>query len=565
MGYLLTRGQQIKVVSQLLRKAKGEGLLMPTMKPSTGADFEGALVIEPKKGYYDVPIATLDFTSLYPSIMMAHNLCYTTYLTPEQKRFELKEDEYIRTPVGSYFVKSSKRKGLLPVILEDLLNARKKAKNDLKNETDPFKRKVLDGRQLALKISANSVYGFTGAQVGKLPCLAISTSVTAFGRQMIDQTKNFVEANFTLEKGFPADAEVVYGDTDSVMVKFGVSTVEEAMELGRKAAKMVTDTFIRPINLDFEKVYYPYLLINKKRYAGLYWTRPDKYDKMDCKGIETVRRDNCPLVSHLINNCLQKLLIDRDPNAAMKHAQKIIADLLQNRVDISQLIITKELTKTEGEYNARQAHVELANRMKKRDAGSAPKLGDRVPYVIIAAPKGTAAYMKSEDPIYVLENSIPIDCQYYLENQISKPLLRIFEPIVGEAKAETVLLKGDHTRSKTVVTSKVGALAAFTKKMDTCLGCKTVLRDNNMNNSKAVCKHCESREGDILQLHLSKLNDLEVRFARLWTECQRCQGSVQDEVICTSKDCPIFYMRTRAKKSIITQEDTVRRFGVPSW
>ena len=98
---------------------------------------------------------------------------------------------------------------------------------------------------------------------------------------MIDHTKNFVEANFTLGKGYPANAEVVYGDTDSVMVKFGVTTVEEAMELGRKAAVMVTETFIRPINLDFEKVYYPYLLINKKRYAGLYWTRSDKYDKMD--------------------------------------------------------------------------------------------------------------------------------------------------------------------------------------------------------------------------------------------------------------------------------------------
>ncbi|KAL0198010.1 hypothetical protein M9458_006550, partial [Cirrhinus mrigala] len=78
--------------------------------------------------------------------------------------------------------------------------------------------------------------------------------------------------------------------------------------------------------------------------------------------------------------------------------------------------------------------------MRKRDAGSAPNLGDRVPYVIIKAAKGVAAYMKSEDPIYVLENNIPIDTQYYLEQQLSKPLLRIFEPILGESKAESVLL-----------------------------------------------------------------------------------------------------------------------------
>ena len=76
----------------------------------------------------------------------------------------LKSNEFIKTPSGNEFVTSGVRKGLLPEILESLLSARKKAKADLKKETDPFKRQVLDGRQLALKISANSVYGFTGAQ-----------------------------------------------------------------------------------------------------------------------------------------------------------------------------------------------------------------------------------------------------------------------------------------------------------------------------------------------------------------------------------------------------------------
>merc|ERR1712048_1533995 len=155
-----------------------------------------------------------------------------------------------------------------------------------------------------------------------------------------------------------------------------------------------------------------------------------------------------------------------------------------NRVDISQLVITKELTRTDKDYANKQAHVELANRMRKRDPGSAPKLGDRVPYVIIAAAKGTPAYQKAEDPIYVLENNVPIDAEYYLTNQLSKPLLRIFEPILGEGKAESILLKGEHTRTKSVVTSKVGALAAFTKKKMTCIGCKVPLEIE----TDAVCK-----------------------------------------------------------------------------
>lgn len=273
------------------------------------------------------------------------------------------------------------------------------------------------------------------------------------------------------------------------MVRFGVSTVAEAMKLGREAAITVTESFIKPIKLEFEKVYFPYLLINKKRYAGLYFTRPETYDKVDCKGIETVRRDNCPLVAKMMNNCLQQILIERNPEGAVEYVKQTISDLLCNRVDISQLVITKELTKSDKEYTAKQAHVELAAKMRKRDPGNAPKLGDRVPYVIISASKGTPAYAKAEDPIYVLENNVSIDFQHYLTNMLSKPLLRLFEPILGESKAESVLLRGEHTMTKTVVTSKVSALAAFTKKKMTCLGCKVPLAVE----TDAVCPHCKPR------------------------------------------------------------------------
>ncbi|ELK30158.1 DNA polymerase delta catalytic subunit [Myotis davidii] len=479
LGYLLTRGQQVKVVSQLLRQAMREGLLMPVVKTEGGEDYTGATVIEPLKGYYDVPITTLDFSSLYPSIMMAHNLCYTTLLRPgAAQKLGLTEDQFIKTPTGDEFVKTSVRKGLLPQILENLLSARKRAKAELAKETDPLRRQVLDGRQLALKVSANSVYGFTGAQVGKLPCLEISQvqdfpflgrvaglrstirdssfqskqtgrrdskvvsmvgrvqmdmlqvllreyklrsytlnavsfhflgeqkedvqhsiitdlqvllreyklrsytlnavsfhflgeqkedvqhsiitdlqSVTGFGRQMIEKTKQLVESKYTVENGYSASAKVVYGDTDSVMCRFGVSSVAEAMALGREAADWVSGHFPSPIRLEFEKVYFPYLLISKKRYAGLLFSsRPDTHDRMDCKGLEAVRRDNCPLVANLVTASLRRLLIDRDPEGAVSHAQDVISDLLCNRIDISQLVITKELTRAAADYAGKQAH-----------------------------------------------------------------------------------------------------------------------------------------------------------------------------------------------------------------
>ena len=139
------------------------------------------------------------------------------------------------------------KKGILPMILEELIAARKKAKRELALAVDPFEKAVLDGRQLALKISANSVYGFTGAQVGQLPCLAISSSVTAFGRIMIEKTKQLVLEKYVKENGYEFDCKVIYGDTDSVMVKFGTDNIEEAMRLGKEAAAYVSGHFIKPI------------------------------------------------------------------------------------------------------------------------------------------------------------------------------------------------------------------------------------------------------------------------------------------------------------------------------
>ncbi|CAR66020.1 DEHA2G22308p [Debaryomyces hansenii CBS767] len=559
-SYLLSRGQQIKVISQLFRKCLEDNIVIPNMKSEgSNEEYEGATVIEPIRGYYDVPIATLDFSSLYPSIMMAHNLCYTTLLNKQTiKNFNLTEDDYTLTPNGDYFVKDHKKKGILPTILDELLTARKKAKSDLKMETDPFKRDVLNGRQLALKISANSVYGFTGATIGKLPCLAISSSVTAFGREMIEKTKNEVEEFYSIKNGHPFDAQVIYGDTDSVMVKFGYEDLEKCMKLGEEAANFVSTKFKKPIKLEFEKVYFPYLLINKKRYAGLYWTSTEKYDKMDTKGIETVRRDNCRLVQNVITKVLEFILQERDVDKAVRFVKQTIADLLQNRVDLSQLVITKAYSKHD--YSAKQAHVELAERMKKRDPGSAPTLGDRVAYVIISS-SSTKNYEKSEDPLYVLENSLPIDVKYYLENQMSNPLMRIFEPILGERKAKEVL-SGAHTRTIKMSAPKTGGLMRFAKKAELCKNCKSPLKSSNHG---ALCENCVSKAPELYGNALAQMNYLENKFSRLWTECQRCQGSLHQEVLCSNKDCPIFYMRKKAQKDVFQQSQELLKWDETVW
>lgn len=494
--------------------------------------------------------------------MQAYNLCFSTLVAPADVA-KLKEGSYQVSPSGDTFVVAETKKGILPQILQELLSARKRAKADMKNATDPMEKAVQNGRQLALKVSANSVYGFTGANVGQLPCIPIASSVTAYGRQLLMKTQEEVEKIYTVENGYPGNADVVYGDTDSVMVRFGVQTVAEAMPLAMEAANRVSNIFPNPIKLEFEKVYFPYLLMNKKRYAGLYWTNTEKFDKLDSKGLETVRRDNCLLVRRMVSTCLHKILIDRDVQDALNYTKGIISDLLQNKTDLSMLVITKGLNKTgEGDdYKVKQGHIELSKRMRQRDPGSAPVLGERIAYVVVDKGKNIPMYQKSEDPVYALENNIPLDCDYYLNNQLQNPLERIFEPIIGEGKVKSELFAGDHTlkRKKPVIKLNSGGMMNFAVKKAKCLGCKSPL-----NGAEAVCKDCVENEASIYLEKLKAVNNLSNQYSRLWTQCQSCQGSLHQEVICTSKDCPIFYRRIKVHKELGEAEGTMERFTMAS-
>ncbi len=295
-----------------------------------------------------------------------------------------------------------------------------------------------------------------------------------------------------------------------------------------------------------------------QRYAGMYWTKPDKPDKMDAKGIETVRRDNCQLVRTVIGTSLNKILMNRDVPGAIAYVKSVISDLLMNRLDLSMLVISKALSKEADEYDSKQAHAELAERMRKRDPHTAPTVGDRVPYVITKGAKGARAFEKAEDPIYVLDNNIPIDTTYYLEQQLSQPLMRIFEPIMSNPKS---LLAGEHTRNVAIVTPSAtsGGIMKFAVKSSSCLGCKALIPKGATNQT--LCPFCEEKEPAIYQQCLDKVNALEDSYSRAWTQCQRCQGSFHQEVLCTSRDCPIFYRRRKIQKDLREALDTVERFN----
>jgi DNA polymerase delta subunit 1 len=178
--------------------------------------------------------------------------------------------------------------------------------------------------------------------------------------------------------------------------------------------------------------------------------------------------------------------------------------------------------------------------------------------VIVKGRGDSKNYEKSEDPIFVLENNVPIDTKYYLDNQLANPLGRIFEPILGERKANS-LLAGEHTRSISVAAPSLGGLMKFTKKTQTCMGCKKPLVGKEEAQG-AVCENCRPRIGELYTKQVNKVGDMEIRFGRLWTQCQRCQGSMHSEVLCSSRDCPIFYMRMKARKEVEEAGKELARF-----
>jgi DNA polymerase delta subunit 1 len=462
--YLVERGQQIKVFSQLTKKAREMGFMVPTIQYGQMGDqgYEGATVLDAQKGAYYTPITALDFEGLYPSIMMAHNLCYSSLvMDPKYENVPGVEYETFEIPVPSKVEGQPPTKRLckfaqgvptlLPSILLELKQFRKQAKKDMAVSTGALKA-MYNGKQLAYKISMNSVYGFTGASKGILPCVNIASTVTTKGRSMIDETKEYVEKNFP-------GAKVRYGDTDSVMVEFdvgdrkGIEAVEYSWEIGERAAEECSALFKKPNNLELEKVYWPYFLYSKKRYAAKLWTQGKdgkmNMDYIDVKGLQLVRRDNTAHVREVCKELLDVVLESNDTEAPRALALQRAIELIEGDVPIEKLTLSQGLSdsyKVKGQSVSinspnidyiNQAHVQVVRKMRERQPGSEPQSGDRVPYVLIKTDDPKAkAFEKSEDPKYAKENGIPIDYEYYFMNKFINPVCDLIEPLFEDPKEE---------------------------------------------------------------------------------------------------------------------------------
>jgi len=468
LAFLSERGQQIKVFSQMAYKARQLGFLIPTFRrPAGGADdkYEGATVLEAQTGAYYGPVTALDFASLYPSIMCAHNLCYST-LVMDPRYDNLPGVEYEQFGPHKFAQSGSDRNpivSLLPTILTDLKAFRKKAKKLMAAAEGTPMEAVYNGQQLAYKISMNSIYGFTGASKGMLPCVPIASTVTMRGRQMIEETKNYVEEHFP-------GAKVRYGDTDSVMVEFdvqgrkGQEAIDYSWVQGELAAEQCTRLFKQPNDLELEKVYCPYFLYSKKRYAAKMYEKKGGvvvFKKIDVKGLQVVRRDSCPYVRETLKSLLGMILDSDDPRPVIQFARQASADLVAGKIPIEKLQMSKQLASA---YKVPMPHVAVRDKIKARAPGSEPQQGDRVQFVIVTGPRDAKMYEKAEDPVWVKEQGIQVDYQYYFTNQLKKPVCDLLEPLVGARAEQTIFAAATAGSKRGTFDPKMRTLDSYFKK-----------------------------------------------------------------------------------------------------
>jgi len=479
---VLNRGQGIRTIALMLRYCKKrnpqyfiprrekkkkysyrneldtEEFGVKTVKDEVSEGFQGAVVLDPKPKFYKEAIATLDFASLYPSVMMCMNMSYETIVSREKMlRMGWTEGKEVRT-VPDYYWKDGRmqtkinyntniifktketNQGILPEILGSLWEERKRVKKLMKkHHPDSVPYKIANGRQLGLKVCMNSIYGFTGASVGFLPDKRIAESVTKYGRGLTLRTQDLIENHPVWGKEH--GVKCVYGDTDSVFCHLPRSlcdgptpeaTVARAEEIGREMGEYVDAHFLRPVELEFEKVYLPFLLLKKKRYCGKKYE--EGHVKIDMKGVECVRRDFCPLLVQTQKEMLTILMNTMDVEKACQVVSKAVQDLSCNRVPLELLTMSKKLSRSPEEYKAMAAHVNLAMRInKERGEQHGFVAGDRVPYVIA---KGKSHKMSENAvlPEEITSGKYVVDRDYYREKQLIPPLTRILEKLCDNPK-----------------------------------------------------------------------------------------------------------------------------------
>ena len=422
-------GQSRRIESMLLRGFFEEGRLFP-LKDKRGSKkeidvVEGGKVFDPEPGLYKEGLV-MDYKSLYPSVIRAYNICWTSIVNEENVNVKT-----ILAPNNVRYVDHSVYEGIMPRILTKLYNKRVELKTAMKSAKTEEERKFLDDKQYAVKILLNSFYGYTGAVLSRLYDPRLANSVTSAGRQAITLTKETAESL--------VNCKVVGGDTDSIFIHLLDGKTPED---GQKAAKIIHDAMMEklppPMEIDFECAVKSMLLLKKKHYA-MWIMEPSKdgwKDKMKYRGIELRRRDWVPLVGETMEKVLELILKENKVQEAWQYTNDIVTRVssLQDIRDDPELAEKLILSRKIGNINSYkniQPHVTVYKKMESRKE-TLPGLGDRIQYY--ALPGASSAKYGGisqcvDTPEFVRNTDGRIDNNWYVTHQIIPPLERIFECI----------------------------------------------------------------------------------------------------------------------------------------
>jgi len=573
LSYIFLRGQGVKIYSLVAKKCREESHIIPVIrknynnqqsdkKKSENQGYEGATVFEPVLGVHYEPITVLDYNSLYPNSMIYKGISHEC-IVKNPKYDNLPGYHYENVSYSNkdgtitkcrYAKQINGKIGILCQIIIELLSARSKMRALADNEKDPFTKKILDANQLALKQTANSLYGQLGAQTSPIYMAELAASTTATGRCMLNAARIFAEIIFPkivksilngnydkynikmnllfdknidklignkniikLKKIIQGEIQerydyleifknnidiiddnkfidkftsnknefikwffdeiikilkdkkinpcVIYGDTDSIFIKYNITNLDDnvtltdkialdiSISLGQLTSKLLYKILPYPQNMIYEKTFHPFIQVSKKRYVGnKYETNPNKFYQV-AMGLALKRRDNAPIVKLIVGGIVRSILIDKNPEKAIEFTKKILHDILSCKYPLEKFIITKTLKgnamtdneiKIENQKNKedrvyadrkRIAHVVLADRIANRDPGNKPESNERIPYVYIITKNNTKLQgNRIESPDYIKENNLQLDYLFYITNQIMKPCIQFLELITDNPK-----------------------------------------------------------------------------------------------------------------------------------
>ncbi|KAJ5333906.1 uncharacterized protein N7506_007689 [Penicillium brevicompactum] len=410
--------------------------------------FKGGLVFEPEKGLYDRFILVMDFNSLYPSIIQEYNICFTTV---DRTATSENENEEKVPDVPS----SDQEQGLLPRLIATLVGRRREVKKLMKDKrATPEQLALWDTKQLAFKLTANSMYGCLGYTQSRFYARPLAMLTTFKGREILRNTKELAESQ---------QLRVIYGDTDSVMINTNMENMSDALKVGEEFKKAVNERY-RLLEIDIDNVFRRLLLHAKKKYAAVNLTEVDgKYvEKLEVKGLDMKRREYCALSKEVSSKLLNEILSGEDQEVVLNKVHEYLRELAERMkeytIPVQKYVIYTKLSKRPQEYPNKESMPPAQVALRDIARGKNVRPNDVISYIVTNGDSETSSLppaKRSYSPQDVMksDSGLKPDVEFYILKQIFPPIERLCAPIPGTDAVRLAECLGLDTRKYQINTS----------------------------------------------------------------------------------------------------------------